>query len=108
MLALALVKLGEVNLVGGAMPDGAVRDGGARVSAAVQDRDARVNALMQEALASKSIKKYSDDNDFKRQVDSAAYSIAEQYQDKFNDEKIIEGVIKAAYAIRKKVRVFVS
>lgn len=68
----------------------------------------RVDALVQEALQSDDIRRYLIDDDFARQVRIAAEMIVDQYQDKDTDKRIVQGVVKAASAIRTEVRVFVS
>src|SRR5512134_627232 len=67
-----------------------------------------VDALVQEALQSDDIRRYLMDDDFARQVRIAAEMIVEQYRDKDTDERIVQGIVKAASAIRTKVKVFVS
>jgi hypothetical protein len=74
----------------------------------VHDRRMRVDALVQEALQCEEINRYLDDVDFTRQVRLAADTIVTQYLDRDTPERIIRGVVKAACAIRKKVKVFVS
>jgi hypothetical protein len=70
--------------------------------------DPRVDALVQEALQNDDISKYLVDENFARQVGNAAKVIVDQYRDKDTDERIVQGVVKAASAIRTKVKVFVS
>jgi hypothetical protein len=82
--------------------------GGTMTNIEVDDKGTRVDALVQEALKTHSIETYLDDDDFARQVRIAADSIVEQYVFRDTPERVVRGVVKAASAIRKKVKVFVS
>ncbi|MGZ8898324.1 MAG: toll/interleukin-1 receptor domain-containing protein, partial [Halobacteriota archaeon] len=68
----------------------------------------RDDTLVQEALQSDDISRYLVDEDFARQARLAAAIIVENYRGNDKDERIVQGVVKAANAIRTKVKVFVS
>lgn len=68
----------------------------------------REDTLVQQALQSEDISRYLVDEDFERQARLAAEMIVEKYVGNDKDERIVQGVAKAANAIRTRVRVFVS